>query len=197
MPMNRRRVLIGALAMAAAVPFAASAQRPGRTYRVGILAPTVAGPSDGPSRLVAAFRDAGYVAGQNLVVERRYADGKLDRLPALARELAKLEPDAIVVVGPNAARAVRDATSTIPVVFYGNIDPVATGLVQSLARPGGNLTGVLIAKISSPGMGCLGYPLWFGVTVALAVAGGAKLVRVHDVAAIHDVVVVTEAVLGA
>ena len=92
-----------------------------------------------------ALRDAGYVAGKNLVVERRCADGRLERLPALARELAKLEPDAIVVVGSNAARAVRDATSTIPVVFYGNLDPVATGLVRSFARPGGNLTGVLIA----------------------------------------------------
>lgn len=145
MRMNRRRVLVGALAIAVSAPFAASAQRPGRTYRIGILAPTVAGPSDGPSRLVSALQDAGYVAGRNLVVERRYADGKLERLPALARELATLEPDAIVVVGANAARAVRDATSTIPVVFYGNFDPVATGLVQSFARPGGSLTGVLIA----------------------------------------------------
>ena len=143
--MNRRSALAAVLAAAAFEPFAAFAQRPGRTYRIGILSPTVAGPADGPSRLVTALRDAGYVAGTNLVVERRYADGKLDRLPALARELAKLEPDAIVVVGSNAARAVRDATPTIPVVFYGNLDPVATGLVQSFARPGGNLTGVLIA----------------------------------------------------
>ncbi len=143
--MNRRSALAAVLAAAAFEPFAAFAQRPGRTYRIGILSPTVAGPADGPSRLVTALRDAGYVAGTNLVVERRYADGKLDRLPALARELAKLEPDAIVVVGSNAARAVRDATPAIPVVFYGNLDPVATGLVQSFARPGGNLTGVLIA----------------------------------------------------
>ena len=143
--MNRRSALAAVLAAAAFEPFAAFAQRPGHTYRIGILSPTVAGPADGPSRLVTALRDAGYVAGKNLVVERRYADGKLERLSALARELAKLEPDAIVVVGSNAARAVRDATPTIPVVFYGNLDPVATGLVQSFARPGGNLTGVLIA----------------------------------------------------
>ena len=71
MRMNRRRVLVGTLAIAVSAPFAASAQRPGRTYRIGILAPTVAGPSDGPSRLVTALRDAGYVAGTNLVVERR------------------------------------------------------------------------------------------------------------------------------
>jgi putative ABC transport system substrate-binding protein len=92
-----------------------------------------------------ALRELGYVEGQNLVIEQRYAEGKLERLPGLMREMVQLRVDVIVAVSAAAIRAARDATATIPIVMYGNLDPVAAGFVASLARPGGNLTGVLIA----------------------------------------------------
>ncbi len=88
------------------------------------------------------LRQRGYVEGQNLTVERRNAAGQPDRLPALARELVALRPDLIVASGPQPSRAVKDATSTIPIVMVGVADPVQAGLVASLARPGGNLTGL-------------------------------------------------------
>jgi putative ABC transport system substrate-binding protein len=87
----------------------------------------------------------GYVDGQNLVVERRYAQGKMDRLPELARELVRARVDVIVAVGAEAVRTAKDATTTIPIIMWGLFDPVSEGLVASLARPGGNVTGALIA----------------------------------------------------
>ncbi len=92
-----------------------------------------------------ALRDAGYVEGRNLVIERRWAGGNLGLLPALARELAQTEVDVIVAVGAPAVQAAKAATATTPIVLYGNFDPLGLGLVDSLARPGGNVTGVLIA----------------------------------------------------
>ena len=88
------------------------------------------------------LRQRGYVEGQNLIVERRNAAGQPDQLPALARELVALRPDLIVASSPQPNRAVKDATSTIPIVMIAVGDPVRAGLVASLARPGGNLTGV-------------------------------------------------------
>lgn len=146
--MNRRR-FVGAITLCLLAPLAASAQVPGRVYRLGILAPSAA-----PRRaerktatvlIPAALADSGYGLGQTLVVETRYAGGKMDRLPPLARELAAARCDVIVAIGSAAIRAARAATSTIPIVFLGNFDPVALGLVTSLAKPGGNVTGVLIA----------------------------------------------------
>jgi putative ABC transport system substrate-binding protein len=90
------------------------------------------------------LRELGYVEGQNLIIERKYAEGKFDRLPGLARELVQLRVDVIFAVGAAPARAAMDATATIPIVWLGSLDPVAGGLVTSLARPGGNVTGVLI-----------------------------------------------------
>ena len=89
--------------------------------------------------------ELGYAQGRNLVLEPRWAGGNLDRLPALARELIQLRMDVIVAVGSAAVRAWGGASSTLPIVFYGNFDPIALGLVKSLAKPGGNVTGVLIA----------------------------------------------------
>ncbi len=95
---------------------------------------------------VAAFRqglkELGYVEGQDVTVVSRYADGQFERLPALVKELIEAKPDVIVVAGPQASRAVKQATDTLPVVMAVISDPVAEGLVQSLARPGGNLTGI-------------------------------------------------------
>jgi len=123
----------------------ADAQQTGRVYRVGTLVPTAPAPSDGTIRFLAALRELGYVEGQNLVAERRYAEAKIEGLPGLARDLVQLRVDVIVAVGSAAIRAAKDATTTIPIVMWGNFDPVAEGFVTSLARPRGNVTGVLIS----------------------------------------------------
>jgi len=145
---NRRR-FVGATALCLLAPLAASAQAPGRVYRLGILAPTAPPPRAERITAVvlipAALADSGYGLGQNLLVETRYAGGRMDRLPALAGELVAARCDVIVPIGSAAIRATRAATGTIPIVFLGNFDPVALGLVPSLAKPGGNVTGVLIA----------------------------------------------------
>ena len=140
--MRRRHALV-ALAALAALP--ALAQRSARPV-LGVLRATAAsGARDGATRLVEAMGRRGYQEGRNLVVDRRYADGRLDRLPALARELVARKPDVIVPVGSTAALALRDTGTTIPAVFFGNFDPLRLGLVDSLARPGRPMTGVLIA----------------------------------------------------
>ena len=80
--------------------------------------------------------------GKNIVIEYRYAEGKLDRLPALAAELVRLKVDVIVTGGPDSTRAAKEATATIPIVMTQDTDPVGNGFVASLARPGGNITGL-------------------------------------------------------
>ncbi|MBS0343113.1 MAG: ABC transporter substrate-binding protein [Proteobacteria bacterium] len=92
-----------------------------------------------------ALRDLGYTEGQDLRFEERHADDQVERIPALAHELAQLKPDVIISIGTTPAQALRAETSTIPIVFLTNVDPIALGMVSSLARPGGNVTGVLIA----------------------------------------------------
>jgi putative ABC transport system substrate-binding protein len=131
-----------------AAPFAAEAQQAGRVYRLGLLFPIAPGPSEQRTSAVlipGALRELGYVEGQNLIVERRYANDQANRFPGLARELVRLRMDVILAITPAAIRAARDATKTVPIVMYGNLDPVAAGLVANLARPGGNITGVVIA----------------------------------------------------
>ena len=88
------------------------------------------------------LRDLGYVEGKNIVIERRWADGKFDRLPELAAELVRLKVDIIVTAGPQATRPAKQAISTIPIVMAQDPDPVGNGFVASLARPGGNITGL-------------------------------------------------------
>lgn len=92
-----------------------------------------------------ALRELGYVEGQNIVIEQRFAANKPDRLPALAKELVDLRVDVIVAITAGSIIAAKKATSTTPIVFFGNFDPVAAGYVASLAKPGGNMTGILIA----------------------------------------------------
>jgi putative ABC transport system substrate-binding protein len=89
-----------------------------------------------------SLRDHGWVAGKNLIIDARYADGHDERLLALAAELVALKPDLLVAFGPQVAVALKSATTTIPIVFVAVFDPVALGLVQSLSRPGGNVTGL-------------------------------------------------------
>jgi putative ABC transport system substrate-binding protein len=137
------RILLALAGGILLLPLDASAQAPARMYRIGVLEMT---PPDLTSPAQMAFydemRERGYVEGRNLVVERRNAAGQIDQLPKLARELVALRPDLIVAFAPQPSRAVKDATSTIPIVIGFVADPVRLGLVGTLARPGGNLTGV-------------------------------------------------------
>ncbi|MBI2534751.1 MAG: ABC transporter substrate-binding protein, partial [Deltaproteobacteria bacterium] len=130
--------------MLLALPFPARAQQPARIPRIGIL--TGASASINPARLEAfrqRLRDLGYVEGKNILIEYRQAEGKLERLPDLAAELIRLKVDVIVTTG-RAILAVKKASGTIPIVFAAAVDPVGSGLVSSLARPGGNITGLSV-----------------------------------------------------
>jgi putative tryptophan/tyrosine transport system substrate-binding protein len=126
-----------------AVGVTAEAQQPARIHRIGILSP-----SSGSvlSARVEAFRqrlrELGYVEGKNIVIEYRYAEGKGERLPDLVAELVRLKVDIIVTTSPSATLAAKKASGTIPIVFAAANDPVGTGLVSSLAQPGGNITGL-------------------------------------------------------
>ena len=148
--MMERRTFIRAIAGAfASAVLDVSAQPAGRVYRVGILRPTAplktADRVTGEYLIPAALAKLGYVEGRNLIIEWRYAEGNLERLPILARELVQMRVDVIVAVADKAVLAAKEATATIPIIFFGNFDPLAAGYVASLARPGGNVTGVLIA----------------------------------------------------
>jgi putative ABC transport system substrate-binding protein len=129
-------------------PIAARAQAPETLARVGVLRPSA--PPRSPDDLLVtglprALAERGYVEGRNLQLETRWAGGDAARLPELARELQQARVQVIVAVSAPAVRAVQQVAPALPVVVFGNFDPVALGLVASLARPGGNLTGVLIA----------------------------------------------------
>jgi ABC-type uncharacterized transport system substrate-binding protein len=134
-------ILVAMLVLGFAI--AAEAQQPGKVPRIGIL---YAGSPSAVSPRAEAFRqglrDLGYVEGKNIVIEWRYAEGKLDRLPALAAELVRLKVDIIVTGGAAATRPAKEATVTIPIVMAQETDPVGNGFVASLARPGGNITGL-------------------------------------------------------
>jgi len=121
----------------------APAQQPTKIPRIGFLLAT--SPSSNAARYEAfrqGLRELGYVEGKNLVIDRRFAEGKLDRLPSLAAELVRLNVDVIVTSGGISTRAAKEATVTIPIVMVQDNDPVANGFVASLARPGGNITGL-------------------------------------------------------
>jgi putative ABC transport system substrate-binding protein len=141
--MNRRAFVSGSLLVVAA-PLVGEAQLPvaGKVYRIGYL-------SSGPSAsnlyrgaFQQRLRELGWVEGQNIVIDYRFAEGKLDRLPDLAAELVQLKVDVIVAAPTPSAAAAKNATGTIPIIMWGVGDPVGLGLVASLARPGGNVTGL-------------------------------------------------------
>ena len=146
--MVTRRTFIGTLTGGLlTAPLAAGAQPAGKVYRVGILSPSaVPDPSVATSANLVpiALRELGYLSGGNLIVERRFAEGNVDRLPGLARELVQLQVDVIFAVGDTATQAAKDTTATIPIVMIVGTDPVAKGWVASLSRPGGNVTGVTV-----------------------------------------------------
>ena len=138
--LTRAAAVLGAII---AVPLAVAAQQAGTVHRIGLLevVPAVSNTAN-----LAAFRqglrELGYVEGQNVVIEYRSADGHAERFPALAAELVRLKVDAIVTRGTPAALAAKRATATIPIVMASSGDPVGSGLIASVARPGGNVTGL-------------------------------------------------------
>jgi ABC-type uncharacterized transport system substrate-binding protein len=137
---SQRVVTVALLLGLLAAPLAAGAQPAGKARRIGVLSGRALRSAHDPLR--EGLRQLGWVEGQNLALEHRTSGGQLDRIAAVAAELARLEPDVIVAESAAAALAVKRATSTIPVVFILVADPVGEGLVASLAHPGGNLTGL-------------------------------------------------------
>ncbi len=141
--MDRRAFISGITLGLLAAPLAAEAQPAGKVYRIGVLSTT--GPEQEQfiwADLRGQLRERGWVEGQNLVIDWRYAEAKYERLPDLAAELVGLKPDLIMARGGPGATAAKRATATIPIVMYNTTGPVGIGLVQSLARPGGNVTGL-------------------------------------------------------
>jgi len=141
-----RRLFVGALASSfLAAPFATNGQPTDKIWRLGYLGMVPAGASPETDRLIEAFlhelRQNGFVEGKNLILERRAIESRYDRIPALVAELIGLRVDVLVIVSNVAARAAKEATTT-PIVMPNMTDPVAGGLIYSLARPGGNVTGV-------------------------------------------------------
>jgi putative ABC transport system substrate-binding protein len=131
------------VAVLLAVSVMAQAQQPTKIPRIGYLAtPSHSSISDRYDAFLHGLRELGYVQGKDITIERRTADGKVERLPDLATGLVRLKVDIIVTGGPGSTRAAKDATNTIPIVMAQDFDPVGTGIVVSLARPGGNITGL-------------------------------------------------------
>src|SRR5262245_7752279 len=142
--MNNEIIAISLAVLLLVLCMSAEAPQSGKIPRIGYVivvgAPSIPGPN------VEAFRhglkDLGYVEGKNILIEFRYAEGKRDRVPSLVAELVQLKVDVLISGDDPALRAAKEATKTIPIVMVINQDPVATGLIDSLARPGGNITGI-------------------------------------------------------
>jgi putative ABC transport system substrate-binding protein len=155
--MDRRHFLLTSLAGALAVPRVAGAQSPaGKVYRIGVLLPLGVTPPI-LALFLAGMRDRGWMENQGFVAEPRYAEGKLERLSELATSLVRLKVDALVTMGTLATLAARQATTTIPIVFGLVGDAVAAGVVPSLARPAGNVTGMSLyePEVFGKGLGLL------------------------------------------
>jgi ABC-type uncharacterized transport system substrate-binding protein len=141
--MKKKITVLTLCAMLLALCLPAEAQQPTKVPRIGYTSAT--SPSVNLARREAfrqGLRELGYVEGKNIVIEWRSAEGKFDRLPALVAELVRLNVDIIVTAGPQSTRPAKEATSTIPIVMAFDNDPVGNGFVASLARPGGNITGL-------------------------------------------------------
>ena len=141
--MDRRTVVLAVGVCILAAPLTGHAQKPGKAWRIGFLSGGPR-PTDGavPAALRQALAELGYVDGKNVTYIGRWADAKIERLPGLATELIGFDVDVLLTTGAPAADAAKKATSTIPIVFVAPGDAADTGLVASLARPGGNITGI-------------------------------------------------------
>jgi len=138
-----RRTFIGVIAGGLlSAPLAAEAQQAAKVPRIGFLFYGSPGPSPELDAFRQGLRELGYIEGQNIVIEYRFASGQVERLPKLAAELVRLNPDVLVTPGTPASVAAKQATSTIPIVVAGVADAVGAGLIANLARPGGNITGL-------------------------------------------------------
>ena len=130
-----------------AAPLAVEAQPVGKVARVGVLgdtSPPVETSYSGIDAFLQGLRDLGYNEGRQVTIEYRWAEGQRDRLPDLAADLVRSRVDVVLALGPASAQAAKNATTTTPIVFVGSGDPIAEGLVSSLARPGGNVTGLAV-----------------------------------------------------
>jgi putative ABC transport system substrate-binding protein len=146
-----RRLALAALGLSlVAAPISGEAQKAGKVYRIGVLDPAPAAPNANIDAFRQRLRELGYVEGQNVVLEYRSAGGRPNAFPALAEELVRLKVDLILTRGTAAVTAAKNATSTIPIVMAASGDPLGTGVVSGLARPGGNVTGLsaLAAEVS-------------------------------------------------
>jgi putative ABC transport system substrate-binding protein len=142
--MKRKITVLTLCAMLLALCSFAEAQQPRKLPRIGYLVTAGdPGSSDSPDKAFReGLRDLGYLEGENILIEYRYLEGQRDRIPSLVAELVQLKVDVLVASTPPAIRAAKQATKTIPIVMVTTNDPVATGIVDSLARPGGNITGL-------------------------------------------------------
>jgi putative tryptophan/tyrosine transport system substrate-binding protein len=139
--MNEKIFALALSALFFALCLPLEAQQTGKIRRIGFLSGGFPGASHWTARLRKELRELGYVEGENITIESRYSENRLDRSPALAEDLVRLKVDVIVAGGRNETRAARNATKTIPIVGLSLLDPFADGLLDSLARPGGNVTG--------------------------------------------------------
>ena len=142
--MKRRELMLLLGGSAVLWPLTARAQQASEVYRIGFLGDSPAVYPDAIEAFRQGLRDLGYVEGRNIAIEYRWAEGKPERMRELAEELARLRVDVIIVPSSIYTEAAKRATSTIPIVFMGHADPVATGHVTSLARPGSNITGLAV-----------------------------------------------------
>jgi putative ABC transport system substrate-binding protein len=183
---DRRAFLAGSLALVAA-PLAAEAQRVSKLPRVGVLSPFTSASDSFLEAFRQGLRDLGYVEGQNVLFEYRSAEGTADRLPGLAAQLTRLRVDVIVTTTSPGAQAAKQATTTIPIVLGGADDAVEQGFVVSLARPGGNVTGVswLSTELSAKRLELLkeALPKVTNVAVLREAVGGAASLRATEAAA--------------
>ena len=145
--MDRRAFIAGMSGGLLAAPLAAEAQQAGKVHRIGFLFWGAPGPSAELDAFRQGLRELGYIEGQNVAIEVRFASGRVERLPELAAELVRLKPDVMVTPATPPSLSAKQATRTIPIVFAGIADPVGAGLISNFARPGGNITGV--ASISA------------------------------------------------
>jgi len=141
--LDRRNVIAALASLGSLFPGALLRAQPSKVWRIGFLgAPSAAGYAGNIAAFRRGLRELGYIEGKNVAIEERWADGKYERLPELARELIQLKVDLIVTTTTPAARAAQQSTTTLPILAVNVADPIGSGLVTSLSRPGGNITGL-------------------------------------------------------